>query len=170
MPLEGSDTKIQDDLCEGGFPDPSDDESPSGMNKISFMLMGKTGNSDDFISKIPRWMKTPDHSGRNIVRTSEFLNRYTKIKKGREELCRTLISVVLEDESDKSESTEDAKFDDKIQYVLDMLSLGSMENLWMERILNRVPGQLKVSTRSIQVLTEEIKDDYRLSSKKAIDT
>ncbi|XP_053363484.1 dynein axonemal heavy chain 7-like [Clarias gariepinus] len=138
------------------------------MNKISFMLMGKTGNSDDFISKIPRWMKTPDHSGRNIVRTSEFLNRYTKIKKGREELCRTLISVVLEDESDKSESTEDAKFDDKIQYVLDMLSLGSMENLWMERILNRVPGQLKVSTRSIQVLTEEIKDDYRLSSKKAI--
>ncbi|KAM9486848.1 dynein axonemal heavy chain 7-like, partial [Clarias gariepinus] len=96
-------------------------------------------------------------SVRSTARMSGSFNQSVKLKKDREQLRRTLISIFSY-----------VKYYNYIRYGIDTQHVGPMEDFWMERILSRVPSHLKMLTRSTEFLSDEIRDDYLLSAKKAI--
>ncbi|KAK3568802.1 hypothetical protein QTP86_017405 [Hemibagrus guttatus] len=55
-----------------------------------------------------------------------------------------------------------------IRYGIDTQHVMPMEDSWLESILSRVQSHLKTLTRSVEFLSDEIREDYRLSAKKAI--
>lgn len=60
------------------------------------------------------------------------------------------------------------KYYNYIRYGIDMHNVALLEDSCLESILSRVPYHLKTLTRSVEILSDEISEDYLLSAKKAI--
>lgn len=60
------------------------------------------------------------------------------------------------------------KYYNYIRYGIDTQHTDPVEDSWLESILSRVPSHLKTITRSIEILSDEIREDYLMSTKKAI--
>ncbi|TSM60567.1 Dynein heavy chain 7, axonemal [Bagarius yarrelli] len=116
---------------------------------------------------------------RSTAKDSECFKQCLKSKKEREELRRTLIKIFMDEESDTDESSQPPgaspsvaekrmrRYSNYIRYGIDTQTVVHMEDSWLERIYTRVPAHLRL-LESIESLSEEIREDYLLSAKKAI--
>ncbi|XP_060786498.1 dynein axonemal heavy chain 7-like [Neoarius graeffei] len=117
---------------------------------------------------------------RSTARASESFRRYLQSKKDHEELRRTVIRILTEDDSETDESlqlpcssktlTEKkmSKYYNFIRYGVDVKNVLPMEHSRMEGILNLVPSHLKALKRSTEFLSDEIREEYLMSIQKAI--
>ncbi|XP_047008198.1 dynein axonemal heavy chain 7-like [Ictalurus punctatus] len=150
--------------------------------KPSFVVLAQTENTDHGVSSrsFIETLRSMEHSERahRTARVSEFFRQCTKLKNDREELCKTLVTMFMEEESDTGESlqvpsgalTEKSmlKYYNYIRYGIDTHNVPPMEDSWLESILSRVPSPLKTLTSCVEVLSDEIRADCLQSVKKAI--
>lgn len=54
------------------------------------------------------------------------------------------------------------------RHGIDINHVAAMEDSWLENVLRLVPNNLLRLSRTVQLLSDEMKDDYLLSVKKAI--
>ncbi|XP_058247474.1 dynein axonemal heavy chain 7 [Hemibagrus wyckioides] len=152
--------------------------------KPSFVLT-ETGNTDEEpSSSISReTLRGSMQHGQRANRTprlSETFKKFMKVKKDREQLRRTLISIFTAEDSDKDESLQTpcssltltekkmVRYYNYILYGIDTQNVPPMEDSWLESILSHVPSHLKTLTRSVELLSDEIREHYLLCAKKAI--
>ncbi|KAM6984938.1 dynein axonemal heavy chain 7-like [Aplochiton taeniatus] len=112
-------------------------------------------------------------------------NSHKQPKKDREHFRSSLVSIILQQESDTGKTVvEDsqpptcgsptATEKDILRYYyyirngIDTEHVAAMEDSWLENVLELVPSHLKRLTRTIELLSDEMRDDYLLSVKKAI--
>ncbi|XP_026865841.2 dynein heavy chain 7, axonemal [Electrophorus electricus] len=110
---------------------------------------------------------------------------HAKPSKERAHFRRALVSIILQQEPSTGKSltaastpptcgSPTAAEKDALRYYyyirngIDTEHVATMEDSWMDNILNLVPGHLKRLTRTIEVLSDEMREDYLLSVKKAI--
>uniref|UniRef100_UPI003AAEEA19 dynein axonemal heavy chain 7 n=1 Tax=Centroberyx gerrardi TaxID=166262 RepID=UPI003AAEEA19 len=110
---------------------------------------------------------------------------HTKPKKDRQDFRSALVSVILQQEqnADKAidedsdsptygspEATEKdiLKYSYYIRNGIDTEHVAPMEDLCLENVLKLVPSHLKNQARTIELLSDEMKEDYLFSVKKAI--
>ncbi|KAG5833571.1 hypothetical protein ANANG_G00277310 [Anguilla anguilla] len=99
-------------------------------------------------------------------------------KTGRELFRSRLVSVIMHQEPDAdSLPLEDAKASSEkdilrynyyINNGIDTKHVATMEDSWLENVMSLVPTPLKKLTDTIEALSNEMREDYLLSVKKAI--
>ncbi|KAL7881400.1 hypothetical protein AOLI_G00082480 [Acnodon oligacanthus] len=108
-----------------------------------------------------------------------------KLKKDREQFRRALVSIIMQQESDTGKiftgdsspptcgpltSAEKCilRYNYYIRHGIDIEDVAPMEDTWLENILDLVPSHLKRQTKTIEALSDEIREDYLFSVQKAM--
>ncbi|XP_030642423.1 dynein heavy chain 7, axonemal [Chanos chanos] len=95
-----------------------------------------------------------------------------KPKRGREQLRGALVRLIMQEDSaaEKTATEKDAmkRYYYYIKNGIDIENVAAMDDSWLENMMDLVPDHLKNFASTIEVLSDEIKEDYLLRVKKAI--
>ncbi|XP_061774430.1 dynein axonemal heavy chain 7 [Nerophis ophidion] len=104
----------------------------------------------------------PKHSNRE---------RILPIKK-RRSLRKSLVTVICQQQQEEDDSLLNSDFEKKyyqyIQNGINLEHLTPLQDSWVKNIVGKVPGHLKSQKQILDLLLDEIKEDYLLSIKTAI--
>ncbi|CAG2064431.1 unnamed protein product [Timema podura] len=101
---------------------------------------------------------------------------YTALRKQREEFRKKLVTLILRKDDESSSSSEIPSCEEReilryyyyIHHGIDTVHVAPLEQAWLEHIHSLIPNKLKLWTKLVTKLTDEIKEEFMLSVKKAI--
>nr|CAD7415718.1 unnamed protein product [Timema poppensis] len=101
---------------------------------------------------------------------------YTALRKQREEFRKKLVTLILRKDDESSSSSEIPSCEEReilryyyyIHHGIDTVHVAPLEQAWLEHVHSLIPNKLKLWTKLLDKLIDEMKEEFMLSVKKAI--